>query len=753
MIRMKLIFFLCCMAILSVVRAATITYTVTKTIMNNTSGSLQYILTNLTSNAVIDANAGNNVIIYFDAPGLVQMSIQFINISSSTGTLSCQKHPTTTVTQGFERLSGTTGMDLVNSNSGTKIEFLNLEFKSFTYAVWSNPTRNLVFQNCHFEDCIEGIHLGAAIAFTVNSCSFSESSANVVAQSCGIHIYASSKGQITNNDFSANATSSNSNLGIAITGCGPSTITCTSNTFTNNKDGIYYANEQLGYASSDYSYNFSSNVFNNNLNHFHFSNPFPGTVIDYNTLSNTRANDFLIDNVATVCFTTGAGPGLDFISNNSLGLSVFNNSNIFNGSGSSVYQSFKIANSSGFGSLVNIGLVRIIGLDLPGRITVESGKTVLIRETKIASNIANLPIDLMGFSYSMGNTGIDPPSISSVSFAGSSITVNYFLTGNMHNVSPPFAVEVFKCNSNGDLIEFIDRQIVNSVTASMQTFNPALLTPMQVGDFIAITVSSSYGTSEVVYPTIACGQILSTPISCLNTSIPFITGMCSGSPILYTWNFGDGTQTSGSFVYHSYSSGGLYAVTLTIDFSGLPSISATSYITIANCYAPNSCSNCIGSFAPDPGDYVLSLWVKEDSIPVPISYTTPKINISFTGDPTAYTFGTDNTKNKIIDGWQRIEESFSVPLNATHLNLELINLAGSGGTDAYFDDIRIIPKDGQMKSYVYDPVTLRLSAILDENNYATFYEYDEEGKLLRIKKETERGIMTVQENRESSKKK
>lgn len=58
-----------------------------------------------------------------------------------------------------------------------------------------------------------------------------------------------------------------------------------------------------------------------------------------------------------------------------------------------------------------------------------------------------------------------------------------------------------------------------------------------------------------------------------------------------------------------------------------------------------------------------------------------------------------------------------------------------------------------MKSYVYDPLTLRLTAELDEQNYATFYEYDEEGALIRVKKETERGIMTIKESRNNSSKK
>ena len=41
-------------------------------------------------------------------------------------------------------------------------------------------------------------------------------------------------------------------------------------------------------------------------------------------------------------------------------------------------------------------------------------------------------------------------------------------------------------------------------------------------------------------------------------------------------------------------------------------------------------------------------------------------------------------------------------------------------------------------------------AELDENNYATFYEYDLEGNLVRVKKETIEGIKTLQENRSHS---
>lgn len=69
---------------------------------------------------------------------------------------------------------------------------------------------------------------------------------------------------------------------------------------------------------------------------------------------------------------------------------------------------------------------------------------------------------------------------------------------------------------------------------------------------------------------------------------------------------------------------------------------------------------------------------------------------------------------------------------------------------AYFDDIRVHPFDGSMVTYVYDPVSMRLVAQLDERNYSTMYEYDEEGRLKRVKKETEKGIMTIQETTTST---
>lgn len=157
-----------------------------------------------------------------------------------------------------------------------------------------------------------------------------------------------------------------------------------------------------------------------------------------------------------------------------------------------------------------------------------------------------------------------------------------------------------------------------------------------------------------------------------------------------------------------------------------------------------SCKDCIPQFNPGPGKYVISAWVKEDEVsPTKTLYTTPSVEVSFPSASLSYTY---TPEGQIVDGWQRIEGIVEVPVGSTDFTLKL---QVSSGT-AFFDDVRVFPFDGSMMSYVYDPVTLRLSAELDERNYAKFYEYDEEGKLIRIKKETEKGVMTIQENRENS---
>lgn len=151
---------------------------------------------------------------------------------------------------------------------------------------------------------------------------------------------------------------------------------------------------------------------------------------------------------------------------------------------------------------------------------------------------------------------------------------------------------------------------------------------------------------------------------------------------------------------------------------------------------------CIPDFSPSPGDYLLSAWVLIDTACHCTNYDAEFVEITFPGAPgTSYTL---SPTGQVIEGWQRIEGKFTVPSGATGI---IVKLRADDTNNTYFDDIRIHPYKGNMKSFVYDRKSMRLMAELDENNYATFYEYDDEGILLRVKRETERGVVTIQEGR------
>lgn len=141
-------------------------------------------------------------------------------------------------------------------------------------------------------------------------------------------------------------------------------------------------------------------------------------------------------------------------------------------------------------------------------------------------------------------------------------------------------------------------------------------------------------------------------------------------------------------------------------------------------------------FEPTPGaEYNLSVWVRA------VAGGTPYVIIDNGSGP--QTFSPDNAQSP-IDGWQRIDARFTAPSSGNTLSIKL-HCQGSG--TAFFDDIRVQPFKSAMTSYVYDPQTHWLLAQLDNRNFATFYNYDEEGSLVQVKQETEKGIFTVQTSR------
>ncbi len=166
-----------------------------------------------------------------------------------------------------------------------------------------------------------------------------------------------------------------------------------------------------------------------------------------------------------------------------------------------------------------------------------------------------------------------------------------------------------------------------------------------------------------------------------------------------------------------------------------------------------NCEDCMKTFSLKSDEtnslkYVLSFWVKDEGYN-PNNPLTPVIVEAKVG---GVTVNSTPVISAPIEGWQKVETIVTMPPTANSSNFD-ITIRPALSSSIYVDDIRIHPFNASMKSYVYNDITLKLMAELDENNYATFYEYDEEGALSRIKKETEKGVFTIKEIRKSFKKK
>jgi Leucine-rich repeat (LRR) protein len=79
-----------------------------------------------------------------------------------------------------------------------------------------------------------------------------------------------------------------------------------------------------------------------------------------------------------------------------------------------------------------------------------------------------------------------------------------------------------------------------------------------------------------------------------------------------------------------------------------------------------------------------------------------------------------------------------------------LKIQHTGAGVIYVDDVRVQPSNSEMTTYVYDNTTLRLLAVLDDQHFGLFYQYNAEGKLIRKLVETERGVKTLEETQYNS---
>lgn len=141
--------------------------------------------------------------------------------------------------------------------------------------------------------------------------------------------------------------------------------------------------------------------------------------------------------------------------------------------------------------------------------------------------------------------------------------------------------------------------------------------------------------------------------------------------------------------------------------------------------------------------FIASIWVKAPS--------SPNANFKIEGNHKTGVSSSSWLPFKAvtpsINGWVKYELVFEPETQTSVPEIRITN-----ANNYLIDDIRIMPNDANMKCYVYDNAKRRLMSELDENHFASFYEYENDGSLVRIKKETERGVLTIQESRKVTRK-
>ena len=658
-----------------------------------TTGSLDQII----NQAVASANAGQNVKVLFSAPGLCQITAQLPLISISNGSITFDKDPANSIVQGIQLPSASasntsigSGFNLSNTASGSAILIQNITIQDFggnRTGIYLTNTSNVTIQSCTMLNNTISISYSKttnlliqnnAISSTTNSSPYGYGTISLFETGDNAIQYDS---RIINNTISNHAHA----RGITVLHVKtPNQRMGHSVQIKNNsmQCGIDVENSVNGNvpAEAQADVTFNVEISGNTIasGSLTLEKPYQHWIIQNNTFNLGSGGGYNVIVFGEDAVQLSNPYGISFINSNSLSITPMNTGNVFLGSGTH-YASFYI--QFAFGTSLNI-----IGQNLPGEITFDCNDFIpnlvstVIRQNKITSTrIPNSPIDFLTVCFE--NDTISAPTLSAASLSCNTLTAQYTLTGSeLIQANADFAVDFYKSNTNGDLLDYLGTQTISTLNGGTYT---ALL-PLPTGvvliatDRIATTVTA-YGNHQT--PAQPIGTSQASYFTGINTTIP--------------------------------------------------------------CPTILPCVDCISSFAPlADSTYIISGWVKENGAPITTStYTNAQLMVIF---PTqTFTF---TGSGVIIDGWQRIEGTFLVPGGASSLDIRLNCLSGT----ANFDDIRVFPKKGMLKSYVYDPLTLRLVAELDERNYATIYEYDEEGKLIRVKKETERGIMTIKENKNST---
>lgn len=150
--------------------------------------------------------------------------------------------------------------------------------------------------------------------------------------------------------------------------------------------------------------------------------------------------------------------------------------------------------------------------------------------------------------------------------------------------------------------------------------------------------------------------------------------------------------------------------------------------------------------------YVAKVWIHKSSprnasISINLQGTTGTANTPVNITNTVLK---SDANNVTVEDWTLMSVEITVPdnfnLSSTHkMKVSLTNNTNPSG-NAYFDDLSFHPKDAIMSGNVYNAKNGLLIAQLDNENFATLYNYDNSGRVISVYKEYSGGIKRVTES-------